>query len=156
MVKIIYNRLLTYSLCCQQTKGCMSKCLLLKGLCEPNVETTTYVCNRFNSPFCARDNKTAQAISNLNWKFWNKSTLIWVRFPGVHFYPRCSDETTSLKNNIFLWNRIDIVNLVYTASLSDFCFNKKFEQKQKSLYKCISKSIYVDTYYLLFIIIYWM
>ena len=32
-------------------------------------KTTTYVCNRFNTSFCARDHKTNQAISNLNRKF---------------------------------------------------------------------------------------
>ena len=34
-----------------------------------------HVCNRF------------KMNSNLNEKFWNKSTLIWVGFPGVRFYP---------------------------------------------------------------------
>ena len=48
--------------------------LQLQGLCVPSVKTTTYVCNRFNTSFCARDHKTNQAISNLNRKFWNKST----------------------------------------------------------------------------------
>ena len=38
--------------------------------------------------------------------------------------------------------------------LTDFYFNNKFEQEKKSLYKIsISKSIYVDTYYVLFAII---
>ena len=60
--------------------------LLLQGLCVPSVKTTTYVCNRFNTSFCARDHKTNQAISNLNRKFWNKLILIWVGFLGVHFY----------------------------------------------------------------------
>ena len=32
-------------------------------------KTTTYVCNRFNTSFCAKDHKTNQAISNLNRKF---------------------------------------------------------------------------------------
>ena len=41
-----------------------------------------------------------------------------------------------------------------TTSLTDLCFNKKFEQEKKRLYKIsISKSIYVDTYYVLFVII---
>ena len=48
--------------------------LLLQRLCVPSVKTTTHVCNRFNTSFCARDHKTNQAISNLNRKFWNKST----------------------------------------------------------------------------------
>ena len=42
---------------------------LLQGLCVSSVKTTTYVCNRFNTSFCARDHKTNQAISNLNRKF---------------------------------------------------------------------------------------
>ena len=50
--------------------------LLLQGLCVPSVKTTTYVWNRFNTSFSARDYKTNQAISNLNRKFWNKSNLI--------------------------------------------------------------------------------
>ena len=38
--------------------------------------------------------------------------------------------------------------------LTDLCFNKKIEQEKKSLYKIsITKSIYVDTYYVLFAII---
>ena len=38
--------------------------------------------------------------------------------------------------------------------MTDFYFNNKFEQEKKSLYKIsISKSIYVDTYYVLFVII---
>ena len=39
------------------------------------------------------------------------------------------------------------------TSLSNLHFNKKFVQEKKSLYKSISKSIYVDTYYLLFVMI---
>ena len=50
------------------------RCLLLQGLCVPSLKATTYVCNRFNTFFCARDNKTNKASSNLNRKFWNKST----------------------------------------------------------------------------------
>ena len=38
--------------------------------------------------------------------------------------------------------------------MTDFYFNNKFEQEKKSLYKIsISKSIYIDTYYVLFVII---
>ena len=36
---------------------------LLKGLYVPSVKTTTYVCNRLNNSFCAKDHKTNQAIS---------------------------------------------------------------------------------------------
>ena len=42
--------------------------------CVPSVKTTTYVCNRFNTSFCAWNHNTSQAISNLNRTFWNKST----------------------------------------------------------------------------------
>ena len=42
--------------------------------CVPSVKTTIYVCNRFNTSFCARNHKTDQVISNLNRKFRNKST----------------------------------------------------------------------------------
>ena len=56
-------------------RGICRKYLLLQGLCVPSVKTTSYVCNRF------------KMNSNLNEKFWNKSTLIWVGFQGVRFYP---------------------------------------------------------------------
>ena len=45
------------------------------------------------------------------------------------------------------------MHLLYTTSLTDVCFNKKIEQDKKSFYKSISKLIYVDTCYLLFVII---
>ena len=38
-----------------------------------------------------------------------------------------------------------ILHLAYTTSLTNLCFNKKFEQQKISLYKIISKSIHVDT-----------
>ena len=47
--------------------------LLLQGLCVPSAKTTTCVCNRFSTSFCARNHKTNQPIWNLNRKFWNKS-----------------------------------------------------------------------------------
>ena len=62
------------------------------------------------------------------------------------FYPLCSNETTSLKNDLNL--HIYLACCVYDFLVR--CFNKKGE---KSLYKSISKLIYIDTYYLLFIII---
>ena len=65
--------------------------------CVSSVRTTTYVCNRFNTSFCATHHQTNQAISNLNRKFWDKSMLIWVGFLVVHCYPLCSSKTTSLK-----------------------------------------------------------
>ena len=43
--------------------------LLLQGLCVPSVKFATYICNRFNTSFCARDHKTNQAIFNLSRKF---------------------------------------------------------------------------------------
>ena len=84
--------------------------LLLQGLCVPSVKTTTYICNRFNTSFCARDHKTNQAISNLNLKIWNKSTK---QIKSTTFWPIS----------------------VLSKNLS------------------ISKLIYVDTYYVLFVII---
>ena len=116
-----------------------------------SVKTTTYVCNTFNTSLCARDLKTNQAISNLNRKFWNKSTLIWVGFLVVCFFPLWSNETKSLKNDTFIWICIYILHLVYTTSFTNLCFLT--EQEKKGLYKSISKSIYGDTYYLLFVII---
>ena len=79
-------------------------------------------------------------------------------FPGVRFYPLCSNETTSLKNDTFIWIRIHILHLVYTTSLSDLCFNKKIDQEKKSLYKSISKSIFLILiiYYFVIIVSKWM
>ena len=50
----------------------------------------------------------------------------------------------------FIWLRIQILHLVHTTSLTDLCFNKKFEQEKKSLYKSIPKSIHIDTSQLTF------
>ena len=52
----------------------------------------------------------------------------------------------------FKWKVLKQINP--TTSLTDLSFNKKFEQEKKRLYKIsISKSVYVDTYYVLFVII---
>ena len=85
----------------------------------PSIKTTTYVCNRFNTSFFARDHQANQAISNLNRKFSNKLTQ----------------------------------QIKSTMSLTDLSVNKKIEQEKKKLYKIIFKSIYVDIYYVLFVII---
>ena len=61
--------------------------LLLQGLCVPWVKNTTYVCNSFDTPFCAKDHQKNQGISNFNGKFWKKSILIWVGFLRACFYP---------------------------------------------------------------------
>ena len=76
-----------------------------------------------------------------------------MEFPEVRFYSLCSNEITSLKNDTFIWISIHILHLVYATSLPDLCFNKTYEQEKKSLYKSISKLIYVDTYYLLLAIV---
>ena len=103
----------------KQTGSCR-RSLLSQGLYVQIVKTTTYVCSRFNTSFCARDHKANQDISNLNRKFWNISTQ----------------------------------QIKSTISLIDLCFGKKYEQEKKNLYKIsISKSIYVDTFYVLFVII---
>ena len=107
--------------------GICRRYLLLQGLCVPSVKTTTYACNRFNTSFCAEDHKTNQAISNLNGKFWIKSTLIWLGFLGVRFYP-WSLRDYEFENYTFIWIRIHILHLVHTTSLTDLCFNKKFER----------------------------
>ena len=124
-----------------RNKAIYLRYLQLQGLCVPSVKTTTYVCNRFNTSLCAREHKTNQAISNLNRKIWNKSTLIWVGFLGVLFYPFAPTR-------IIVWKTIpsfEFLHLVCTTSSTDLRFNKKFEQEKKSLNKTISKSIYVDT-----------
>ena len=60
--------------------------LQLQELYVQSIKTTIYVCNMFNTSFCARDHITNQAISDLNRKFWNKLTLICVDFLEVRFY----------------------------------------------------------------------
>ena len=72
---------------------------------------------------------------------------------GGSFLPPMLQRDYEFENRYNHLNCIHILHLVYTTSLSDLRFNKKFEQKKKSLYNSISKSIYVDTYYLLFLII---
>ena len=83
-------------------------------------KTTTYVCNRLNTSF----------TSNLNRKFWNKSTLIWVGFLGVRFYSLAPTRLLKLKNG-YLHLNSHILHLVYTTSLTDLCFNKNFGKKKK-------------------------
>ena len=123
-------------------------------------KTTTYVCNRFNTSFrslillvfnTARDQKTNQATSNLNQKFWNKSTLIWVGFLGFVFTPLLHRDYYSLKMDIFIWIRISCI--LYIRLLWPISGLTKISEGKKSLYKSISKSIYVDTYYLFLIIV---
>ena len=82
-------------------------------MCTKCQNHSIHVCNRFYTSFCTRDYKTNQAFSNLNRKFWNNSALIWMDFPGVRFYPLCSNETASLKNDTFIWIRIYILYLIY-------------------------------------------
>ena len=113
--------------------GICRKYLLLQGLCEPSVKTTIYACNRFK----------INIFSNLNEKFWNKSTLIWVGFLGFVFIPLLQRDC-KFENHTFIWFRMHIFHLVYTTSLTNLCFNKKFEHEKKSLYKSISKSIHVN------------
>ena len=81
---------------------------------------------------------------NLNEKFWNKPTLIWVGFLGVCFTPLLQRDY-KFENHTFIWIRLHILHLVYTTSLTNLCFNKKFELEKKSSCKSISKSIHVDT-----------
>ena len=125
---------------------------VLQRLCVPCVKTTTYVCDRFNAYFCTRDHRTNKAISSLNRKFWNKSPLICVDFPVVRFYPLRFNEITSLRKTIPSFEFEYISWILYIRLLSPIS-NKKFEQEKKSFYKSVSKSIYVDTYYLLFAIV---
>ena len=121
-------RTLTYIV--DKQSGICWKYLLLQGLCVSSVKTTTYVCNRFKM--------------NLNEKFWNKPTLIWVGFLGVCFTPLLQRDY-KFENHTFIWIRLHILHLVYTTSLTNLCFNKKFELEKKSSCKSISKSIHVDT-----------
>ena len=89
--------------------GIYRKYLLLQGLCVPSVKTTTYVCNRF---------KMNIFFSNLNEKIWNKSTLNWVDFPGVRFYPLTSTRLQVWKPYLHLNSH------TYLAS----CISYFFEQ----------------------------
>ena len=86
--------------------GICRKYLLLQGLCVPSVKTTAYVCNRYIY------------FSNLNEKFWKKSILIWVDFPGVRFYPLTSTRLQVWKPYLHLNSH------TYLAS----CISYFFEQ----------------------------
>ena len=77
-MKIMYIKLQNYSHIVNKQSGICRKYLLLQGLCVPSIKTTTCVCNGF---------KMNIFFSNINEKFWNKSTLTWVGFLGVRFYP---------------------------------------------------------------------
>ena len=55
MMRTVYIKLESDSLCCRQIKWYMQKIRCVK--------TITYVCNRFNTFFCFKDHKTCQAIS---------------------------------------------------------------------------------------------
>ena len=58
--------------------------------------------------------------------------------------PPWSNETSSLKT-ILSFDFGYISYILYIRPLWPICFNKKFEQEKKGLYKSISKSIHVDT-----------
>ena len=82
---------------------------LLQGLCASSVKTTTYVYNIFKIEF----------FSNLNGKFWNKSTLILLGFLGV-----CSNQTSSFKTipSLEFANIYYNINykFAYTSCINDF------------------------------------
>ena len=88
--------------------GICRRYILLQGLCVPSVKSTTYVWNKFKVEFF---------FSNLNGQFWTKSTLIWMGFPGVHFYPLASKRP--------LWKPYFYLNsLTYLASCINHFFNR--------------------------------
>ena len=87
--------------------------LQLQGLCVSSVKTTTCLCNRFNTSFCARDHKTNQTVSNLNRKFWNKSTLVWVGFLGICFYPLAPRRLLVWKRYFHLNSYIYLASCIY-------------------------------------------
>ena len=104
--------------------------LLLLGLCVPSVKSTTYVCNM---------GLILLSVSLL--LFVVTSTKDYKTNPAI-----------SNLNQTF-WNK-STQQIKSTTSSTDLCFNKKFEQEKKRLYKIsISKSIDVDTYYVLYVII---
>ena len=82
-------------------------------------------------------------FSNFNEKFWNKSTLIWVGFLGLRFYPYFN-ETTSLKT-IPSFEFAYISCILYTWLLWAISVLTKNLSRRKSLYKIIFKSVHVDT-----------
>ena len=116
-----------------------------------SLKITTYVCHRFNTSFCARDHKK-KTTGYIKFKVLNQINPNLGGLSKGSLLPPCSNKTTSLKNNTFIWIYMHILHLVCTTFLTDLSFNKKFEQEKNSLYKSISKSVYVDTYYLLLVI----
>ena len=73
---------------------------------------------------------------------------------NTSFCARDHETNQAISNlNRKFWNK-SAQQIKSTVSLTNLCFHKKFEQEKKSLYKIsISKSIYFDTYYVLFLII---
>ena len=87
------------------------------------------------------------SFSNLNGKFWNGSTPIWLGFLGVCFYSVAPTRFLVWKPYLYLTSHTYLTTYLtyHTTSLTDLYFNKKFEQENKSFYKSISKSIHIDT-----------
>ena len=134
MIRIMYAKLRTIACVIDKQSDICRRYLMWQGLCVPGVETTTYLCNRFDTSFCAKDEKTNQAISNLNWKFWNKWTQIWVKSGGFsRGYPPPPPPLPLLQRNYeyhtFIWISTHILHVVYTTSLTE-----KIWASEKRLY----------------------
>ena len=62
VMRILYTKPQSYSLCYRQTKWYRQKIPSVTGIMCAKCQTTTFVCNRFNTSFCTKDHKIHQAI----------------------------------------------------------------------------------------------
>ena len=57
IMRILYNKVQSYSPCHRQSGTCRSY-LPLQSDYEPSLKTKTYLCDRFITSFCTKDHKT--------------------------------------------------------------------------------------------------
>ena len=118
------------------------------GLFIPGLKTIAYVVDK-QSDICRR----YLLLQGLYIPSLKTTAYVCNRF-NTSFCLRDHKANQAISNlNEKFWNR-SAQQIKSTISLTGLCFKKKFEQEKKSLYKIsISKSICVDTYYVLFVII---
>ena len=121
---------------------------LWEGLCIPSFSTIDYVVDK-QSGICRR----YLLLQGLCVPSVKTTTYVCNRF-NTSFCARDHKTNQAISNlNLKFLNK-STQQIKSTISLTGLCFNKKFEQEKKSLCKIsISKSIYVDTYYILFVVI---
>ena len=96
--------IITIAYVVDKQSGICRRYFLLQGLCVSSVKTTTYASNRF---------KMEILFSNLNGKFWNKSTVIWVGFLGVCLYPLTPTRLLIWKPYLHLNSHTYLASFIY-------------------------------------------